>query len=71
MVVHASLLNLGVNISIIFNEEMEVAFEDDFLWDVFTLELHALMDVHFGVQVEVLDVNGEESGTWSAEDTVE
>ena len=33
--------------------------------------MHALVGIHFCVQVEVLDVNGEEMGFWRAEDTVE
>ncbi len=47
----------------------EVAFQDEFVWEIGKLDSNIFRIGHVCVEVEVIEVNGAEAGTFSGKDT--
>ena len=62
-----TFVNLDIDVAIV-HQWHEVALIDDFLRNELDRELHEFRSLHWGVQVEVLDVDSHEFGTWSGDD---
>ena len=57
--------------SVFVKEMFNVVVIDEFLWENPSWQPHVLEFVHVRRQIEILDVDGHELGSWGGNDTVE